>query len=128
MLQATAQHLGKQVVIAVPALLLVERDQKQVGTLHVFQQDVSTLRLAGGLSASADVVWYRPHCSTTSTSTSDSRSSRLCLVNVSMTCPSDSGGGPCAKHSTNGSPATQPSLRPPTAATRTSHFETPATV
>ena len=43
--QAAAQHIGKQVMVAIPVLFVIERDQKKIGTLQLFQMDVSMLRL-----------------------------------------------------------------------------------
>ena len=43
LLQVAAQHLGKQVVVAVPAPLVVEGDHKQVRPLERFQHRLTPL-------------------------------------------------------------------------------------
>jgi hypothetical protein len=41
--QLMEQDVGKQLVVAVPLSLLVERDEKQVGSLQVFQEFLTLL-------------------------------------------------------------------------------------
>ena len=45
LLQVAAQHLGKQVVVAVPVPLVVQRDHKQVRPLERFQHRLAPLLL-----------------------------------------------------------------------------------
>src|SRR5258708_8065975 len=43
LLEAAAQHLDKQVVVAVPAPLVIKRDYKQIGALECFQHRLPLL-------------------------------------------------------------------------------------
>src|SRR5437588_2652617 len=50
LLEAALEHLCKQVVIAVPASLLVQRDHKQVGPVEGFQHRLAPLRAGDGVT------------------------------------------------------------------------------
>ncbi len=44
--QPTAQHLGKQVVVAIPLPPVIERDEEQIGPLHILQQCLTIITSA----------------------------------------------------------------------------------
>ena len=50
LLQVAAQHFGKQVVVAVPAPLVVEGDHKQVRAIERFQHRLTPLLLHHGIT------------------------------------------------------------------------------
>ena len=48
--QVTAEHLGEEMVVAIPAALFVERDEEQVGLLGVLQQGLSVVLTRHGVA------------------------------------------------------------------------------
>ena len=72
LLQAGAEQVGEQLVIAPPAAHLIQRHQEQSGPLHLLQQ-----RLAAG--AAGDRVAQRPADSRSSTEVS-SKNARTCSL------------------------------------------------
>jgi hypothetical protein len=50
LLQSTAQHLGKQGVVAIPLPLVIEWNEKQVGMLQVLQQHLAIVPFSHGIA------------------------------------------------------------------------------
>src|SRR6266566_5091405 len=50
MLQAVAQYIGKQVVVAKPALLIIERDDEQISPFQVLEHPLALLFDKNGIA------------------------------------------------------------------------------